>query len=94
MSPAALLANGGPGQPRIRRTGVNRHLPEKPPETARPPPPGQAETSEAPLPLIDLCVVALKLRKEQQDADSERAGNAWIETGRDALKKLGQWLGS
>jgi integrase len=41
----------------------------------------KTETSEAPLPLIDLCVAALKLRKEQQDADRERAGNAWIETG-------------
>ncbi len=41
----------------------------------------KTETSEAPLPLIDLCIAALKLRKEQQDADRERAGNAWIETG-------------
>jgi integrase len=39
------------------------------------------EASEAPLPLPDLCVAALKLRKEQQDADRERAGDAWIDTG-------------
>jgi hypothetical protein len=32
----------------------------------------KTETSEAPLPLPDLCVAALKIRKKQQDAD--RAG--------------------
>ena len=36
----------------------------------------KTETSEAPLPLIDLCIAALKLRKEQQDADRERAGDS------------------
>ena len=41
----------------------------------------KTETSEAPLPLIDLCAAALKLRKEQQDADRERAGSSWQETG-------------
>jgi integrase len=41
----------------------------------------KTEASEAPLPLPDLCVAALKLRKEQQDADRERAGDAWIDTG-------------
>lgn len=41
----------------------------------------KTETSEAPHPLIDLCIAALKFRKKQQDTDRERAGNAWIETG-------------
>ena len=41
----------------------------------------KTETSQAPLPLIDLCIAALKFRKKQQDTDRERAGNAWIETG-------------
>jgi integrase len=41
----------------------------------------KTESSEAPLPLPDVCVVALKLRKEQQDADRAHAGRAWIETG-------------
>jgi integrase len=38
-------------------------------------------TSEAPLPLPDLCVTALKIRKKQQDADRNRAGDGWIDTG-------------
>ena len=29
----------------------------------------------------DLCVTALKLRQEQQDADREHAGKTWIDTG-------------
>ena len=41
----------------------------------------KTEASEAPLPPPDLCVTALKLRRHQQDADQERAGDAWIETG-------------
>ena len=41
----------------------------------------KTETSEAPLPLIDLCIAAPKLRKEQQDADRERASDSWVETG-------------
>jgi integrase len=41
----------------------------------------KTEAFEAPLPLPDLCVAALKLRKEQQDADREQAGEAWIDTG-------------
>ena len=41
----------------------------------------KTEASEAPLPLPDLCVTALKLRRQQQDADRERAGDAWIDTG-------------
>jgi integrase len=38
-------------------------------------------TSEAPLPLPDLCVTALKVRKKQQDTDRDRAGDGWIDTG-------------
>jgi len=41
----------------------------------------KTETSEAPLPLPELCVVALKLRQEQQEADRGRADGAWINTG-------------
>jgi integrase len=41
----------------------------------------KTETSEAPLPLPDLCVTALKVRKKQQDADRDRAGDGWIDTG-------------
>ena len=41
----------------------------------------KTETSEAPLPLPGLCVTALKLRRQQQDADRARVGKAWIETG-------------
>ena len=41
----------------------------------------KTETSQAPLPLPGLCVTALKIRKQQQDADRARAGRAWIETG-------------
>ena len=41
----------------------------------------KTETSEAPLPLPDLCVNALKFRKKQQDADRDRAGDGWIDTG-------------
>jgi integrase len=41
----------------------------------------KTEASEAPLPLPGLCVAALKLRRQQQDADHERAGDAWIDTG-------------
>jgi integrase len=41
----------------------------------------KTETSEAPLPLPGLCVTALKIRKQQQDADRARVGQAWIETG-------------
>jgi integrase len=45
------------------------------------PRPVKTESSEAPLPLPDLCITALKLRKEQQDADRARAGRGWSETG-------------
>ena len=41
----------------------------------------KSESSEAPLPLPELCVTALKLRHEDQSADHERAREAWIETG-------------
>ena len=41
----------------------------------------KTETSEAPRTLPCLCVTALKIRRQQQDADRARAGNAWIETG-------------
>ena len=41
----------------------------------------KTETSEAPLPLPDLCVAALKIRKKQQDTDRDRAGDGWIDTG-------------
>jgi integrase len=41
----------------------------------------KTESSEAPLPLPDLCVTALKLRQQQQDADHERAGRGWLDTG-------------
>jgi integrase len=41
----------------------------------------KTETSEAPLPLPELCVTALKARKRRQDADRERAGEGWIDTG-------------
>lgn len=41
----------------------------------------KTETSEAPLPLPDLCAAALKIRRAQQDADRTRAGDGWAETG-------------
>jgi integrase len=41
----------------------------------------KTETSEAPLPLPELCVAALKLRREQQEADRKRADGGWIDTG-------------
>jgi len=41
----------------------------------------KTETSEAPLPLPDLCVAALNIRRKQQDADYDRAGDGWIDTG-------------
>ena len=41
----------------------------------------KTETSEAPLPLPDLCVAALRIRQKLQDADRDRAGDGWIDTG-------------
>jgi integrase len=41
----------------------------------------KTETSEAPLPLPELCAAALKLRREQQDTDRGRADGAWVDTG-------------
>lgn len=43
--------------------------------------PVKTESSEAPLPLPELCVTALKLRCERQAVDREQAGGTWIETG-------------
>ena len=41
----------------------------------------KTESSEAPLPLPEVCVTALRLRKKQQDTDRARAGDTWIDTG-------------
>jgi hypothetical protein len=41
----------------------------------------KTETSEAPLPLPDLCIAALKIRQKQQDADRDHAGDGWIDAG-------------
>lgn len=41
----------------------------------------KTDSSDAPLPLPELCVTALKLRKQQQDADREHTAKAWIDTG-------------
>ena len=41
----------------------------------------KTEGSEAPMPLPDLCVTALKLRKLQQDPDRANAADGWIDTG-------------
>jgi integrase len=41
----------------------------------------KTESSEAPLPLPELCVTALRLRHERQSADREHADGAWVETG-------------
>ena len=41
----------------------------------------KTDTSEAPLPLPDLCVTALKLRKQHQDADHDQADGRWTGTG-------------
>jgi integrase len=41
----------------------------------------KTETSEAPLPLPDLCIAALKIRRQQQDDDRARAGDTWIDNG-------------
>jgi integrase len=41
----------------------------------------KTESSEAPLPLPDLCVIALKVRRERQTADRQQAGDRWVETG-------------
>jgi integrase len=42
--------------------------------------PVKTDSSEAPLPLPELCVTALKIRKQRQDEDRRRAGDAWIDT--------------
>ena len=41
----------------------------------------KTESSDAPLPLPDLCITALKLRKQQQDIHHARADGAWVDTG-------------
>jgi integrase len=41
----------------------------------------KTESSEAGLPVPDICITALKLRKEQQDRDREQYGHRWEETG-------------
>ena len=43
--------------------------------------PTKTEGSEAPLPLPDLCVTALKIRRQQQDADREHVSGRWADTG-------------
>ena len=43
--------------------------------------PTKTEGSEAPLPLPNLCMTALKLRRQQQDAAREHAASGWTETG-------------
>jgi integrase len=45
--------------------------------------PAKTEGSEAPLalPLPDLCVTALKLRRQQQDTARQQAGDRWADTG-------------
>ena len=41
----------------------------------------KTETSEAPLPLPDLCVSALRIRERLQDKDRKAAGDRWIDNG-------------
>ena len=41
----------------------------------------KTESSEAGLPVPDICITALKLRKEQQEQDREQHGDRWEETG-------------
>jgi integrase len=41
----------------------------------------KTETSEAPLPLPDLCIAAFKIRRKQQNADRARAGDRWVDSG-------------
>jgi integrase len=67
----------------------------------------KTETSQAPLPLPDVCVTALKIRRQQQEAARARAADGWIDNGlvfttryeapsdatRDALRKLGELFG-
>jgi integrase len=41
----------------------------------------KTETSEAPLPLPDPCVAALRIRKRRQDEARKKAGDGWIDNG-------------
>lgn len=50
--------------------------------------PAKTEGSEAALPLPDLCVTALKLRRQQQDAAREHA-EGWVDTGLVFTTRLG-----
>jgi integrase len=40
----------------------------------------KTDTSEAPLPLPELCLAALRLRKQQQDCDRQLSQGAWLDT--------------
>lgn len=51
---------------------VRRQLLRRPPKT---------DTSEAGLPLPDICLAALKLRKDQQERDKAKASERWTDTG-------------
>jgi len=52
----------------------------------------KTETSEAPLPLPGLCVTALKIRKQQQEADRARAGQVPTITVHGTRKTCGSLL--
>lgn len=41
----------------------------------------KTETSEAPLPLPDPCIAALRIRKRRQDEARKAAGDGWIDNG-------------
>jgi integrase len=41
----------------------------------------KTETSDAALPLPDICVTALRLRRARQETDRQRAGAAWHRSG-------------
>lgn len=41
----------------------------------------KTETSEAPLPLPELCVTALRIRKRRKDNDRAKAGDGWVDNG-------------
>jgi integrase len=41
----------------------------------------KTETSEAALPLPELCATALKIRRQRQEDDRRRAGDGWVDTG-------------
>jgi integrase len=41
----------------------------------------KTETSEAPLPLPELCITALRIRRRHQDDARKQAGDGWIDNG-------------